>query len=128
MPSSLRAAAEEIAQEETRWLEDAGLVVHTLVREGNVAKCIVDTAREASAAGGFTVGPPRPVQALLDVRCGGDTYTISTGTDGGACTATPPGTNGGGGGTCDDGQGNTANVSCDTGCVSSTGSGSCTGP
>ncbi|UBF25360.1 hypothetical protein K9N68_27750 [Kovacikia minuta CCNUW1] len=70
----------------------------------------------------------KPSKATLDVKCGGNTFTISTGNDQGTCTATPPGSGGGGGGACSDGSGNTASVSCDTGCSGATGSGSCSGP
>lgn len=75
----------------------------------------------------FTSRPPPPSKATLDVKCGDDTYTISTGNDAGSCGATAPGKGGGGGGSCSDGT-NGASANCDTGCVSSAGSGSCTGP
>ena len=70
---------------------------------------------------------PRTSRTNLDVNCGSEKYTISTGTEGGNCSVTAPGSGGGGGGICADGN-NGASVSCDTGCVSSSGSGSCTGP
>lgn len=72
-----------------------------------------------------TQGPSR---ATIDVKCGANSFTISTGNDQGACTFKPPGSGGGGGGSCSDGNGNSASVSCDTGCSSATGSGSCSGP
>lgn len=78
--------------------------------------------------GSLTSRPAPPAKATLDVQCGAKTYTISTGTDSGTCTATPPGTGGGGGGGCHDSHGNAAAASCDTGCTSSSGAGSCIGP
>lgn len=116
--------------------------------DGDVCTCAAGKACEATetSCGCFAIRPaqtdavpfgsqivgvisrPRPPQfATTDVKCGADTYTISTGTDGGNCTVNPPGSGGGGGGSCTDGD-NGAVVSCDTGCSSSSGAGSCSGP
>ncbi len=88
----------------------------------------VRPTRPASGIGSLAPRPLPPQFATIDVSCGADTFTISTGNDSGTCTATAPGSGGGGGGTCTDGSGNSASVDCDTGCTSASGAGSCSGP
>jgi hypothetical protein len=61
-------------------------------------------------------------QATVDLVCGGNTYTVSTGNKSGECKTGGNGNNG----ICDDGRGNSAEVNCSSGCASAKGSGSCT--
>jgi len=76
--------------------------------------------------GQFTQGGtsgPTVAEATISIACsGGKTITLGTGTNGKSaeCQATN------GAGACDDGNGNTAEASCDGGCLKTKGSGSCT--
>ena len=63
---------------------------------------------------------PIAIGASLDLKCGGTTYTVSTGDNKGQCKTGPGAQNA----TC--GDGGTAEASCASGCISSSGSGSCT--
>jgi hypothetical protein len=59
--------------------------------------------------------------ASIDLVCGSKTYTVGTGNSHGECKSGGNGNNA----ICDDGHGNGAEVTCSSGCGSSSGSGSC---
>jgi hypothetical protein len=84
------------------------------------AGCQQPSSEDAAATLQIKAPPKGPSKAKIDISCGSNTYTISTGSNSGSCFAHQ------GGGTCTDGN-NTANVKCGHGCATSTGSGSCTG-
>ena len=65
--------------------------------------------------------PVRKTKASIDVTCGDKTFTLSTGTKTGACSATTDG-----GATCMDGDVITAQADCKTGCQMTRLNGSCT--
>lgn len=79
------------------------------------------TANPASlpASKELSAPPPRPTRAIGRLVCTDRTYKISTGTDGGSCLS------GVSEGECKDG-GNSASVSCKSGCGTTTGKGTCT--
>jgi hypothetical protein len=60
--------------------------------------------------------------ASIDLTCGNNTYTVTTGNNHGQCKSGGNGNNA----ICDDGHGNGAEVLCSSGCTSSSGSGACT--
>jgi hypothetical protein len=73
---------------------------------------------------GWQQGQGGVVYATTSLKCGNDVYTVSTGTNSGACGPTA-----GGGGksvTCTSGGNTVASASCDAGCGTQTGAGSCT--
>jgi hypothetical protein len=68
----------------------------------------------------------RPVPAAsADIACGDQTITVSTGTKAGKCKVRKS-EDGNTHGSCDDGKGNFALASCDSGCYETHGAGSCT--
>lgn len=72
------------------------------------------------AIGACTPPRPTPVLATIDLNCGNRTFTVSTGNNSGSCTIVDKIAN------CGDGLGgNTAAAACESGCISSSGSGSC---
>jgi hypothetical protein len=76
---------------------------------------------DAGSAGGVAY-------ASISVKCGKDTYTVSTGTSAGNCKTTKGANNQVEGATCTDDKGNGASLSCVGGvgaCESSSGAGSC---
>jgi hypothetical protein len=64
-------------------------------------------------------GEPTAVFASIDLSCGGKTYTVGTGTNKGECQSS------GQNAVCGDGRGNAAEVSCASGCIKTSGAGSC---
>ena len=77
------------------------------------------------ALGGCTTCLPRGAEtgviyASFDVECGDKTYTVGTGTNKGECQKCSDGKCG----YCKD-RGNEARVSCESGCVETKGSGTC---
>lgn len=72
--------------------------------------------------GGIT--QPGVAYASIDLSCGGKTYTIKTGTDGGRCDVTTYDNPKQNVAICSDG-GNGGGANCTDGCVSSEGKGSC---
>jgi hypothetical protein len=72
----------------------------------------------------FSIGactPTTPIFATLDLNCGDRTYTVSTGNNKGECQSSGTGKNA----VCGDNSGNSAEVSCASGCLNAKGSGSC---
>lgn len=71
--------------------------------------------------GGGQGGGTGVAYATISLTCGSQTFNLSTGNSKGNCqNGNPPTTS-----LCTDGQGNEARASCDGGCSSSSGSGSC---
>jgi hypothetical protein len=93
----------------------------------NSSPSATTTTSGAPSAGGAPKGPAklatpvRKTKASIDVTCDGKTFSLSTGTTTGACSAT---TNGGA--VCVDGDVVTAQASCSTGCQMTRLNGSCT--
>ncbi len=86
------------------------------------------SGRPGEVPGGQYVAPPigpTSVPATISLDCGGKKYTVSTGTNKGNCETAIDGKSA----TCNDGgypSGNTSQASCASGCIQSTGAGSCT--
>lgn len=70
-------------------------------------------------------GPGGVIYATTSIKCGGNTYQISTGTSGGNCATSGPQGGPRNSAGCNDGT-NTASATCDEGCGATSGSGSCT--
>jgi hypothetical protein len=65
------------------------------------------------------------VYASIDLSCGGKTYTVKTGTDGGICTVDTYPNSKNNTATCSDGTKGGGGANCTDGCVQSEGAGSC---
>lgn len=66
---------------------------------------------------------PALAQASISIKCGGDTYTVSTGNSKGSCKTSKVGDTKYA--ECTDSSGNSAGAACDVGCDYSKGSGGC---
>jgi len=86
--------------------------------------CIESALPVISMGGQGGQGPVGVVYATTSLQCGGSVYTVSTGTNHGTCG--PTAGSGGKGVTCGEGGNTVASASCDSGCGTQTGGGTCT--
>src|SRR5258705_273518 len=70
--------------------------------------------------------PSKVAYASIDLSCGGKTYTVKTGTDGGNCSVSTYDNPKNNVAICSDGAKGGGGANCTDGCVSSEGAGSCT--
>jgi hypothetical protein len=102
----------------------SGLLKADCTMTNNQVSCTKDESTSSAVRPGAATqlaAPPRQSRASIDLVCGGKTFTLSTGNDKGSCSVNESGT----GAACADGYGGGAKASCDKGCVSSSGAGSC---
>jgi len=69
--------------------------------------------------------PNKVAYASIDLSCGGKTYTVKTGTEGGSCSVTTYSNPKNNVAICSDGSKGGGGANCTDGCVSSEGAGSC---